>query len=225
MKKSNIYANNDCFSIPFVLKWTRGIINQNGLVSVLADNKFKLDKEAWITAVFLIGLSKTTKKEYWVRGNPEDSTPDTYGISFVELDKGLEQEIINFEVFEWETHSKVSLQDHIYKKIKNKSYPEYFWLLCYAHSRERELIDMEVLYQHFHKQKFGFSQIWVLCGIGDNQNEYTITKLYPDRFQDKFYLEQELKKHIKQLDIIKIMGRGIDKKFKPLGQKFFPFPD
>lgn len=225
MKKSNIYADNDCFSIPFVLEWTKEILKQNGLRSILADNKFKLDKEAWITAVFLLGLSKTTNKEYWVAGNLEDSTPDTYGISFTELKKGLGREVINLEVFEWENHSQSSLIEHINAKIKNKLYPDYYCLLCYAHSREKENIDTEALYKYFHKNKYSFSELWLLCGIGKNQNEYVITRLYPNRLQDKFYLDQETEKHIKQLEVIKVTGRGIDKKFKPLGEKFYPFPN
>src|SRR5260221_2514347 len=102
----------------FIARRFEAIRKKYGDEEALKLGKLKAEREIWITAAFTLGLSKLTGKIFWVAANAEDSTPDTYAVSFLGKGKGQVKEIKNIEIFEWEDHSKDSLMEAIHRKLK-----------------------------------------------------------------------------------------------------------
>lgn len=225
MAKTKLYPENFYMSPFFVIERFKRIVEKQGPEEALNSVKFKAEREAWITAVFLLGLSKGKQDEHWVGINPDDSTPDTYGVQFLPYGKGLERRIMNFEIFEWEKHSKNSLFEAILNKLKCKNYPDYFWLLAYVHGHEGEGLNPEEIFQTLKDRKIPIGSIWMLSSIlSENNGDHVIVQLYPRRGQVSFNYLAEAEKRKGQTELIQATGRGISQEFKRMGIKHIPLP-
>ncbi len=93
--------------------------------------RFKREREAWISAVWALGLRETMKRiEYWIEIETLDQTPDCK-VQFFDTTKGYNHRmILNLEIVEWEEH-----QDDVMNVIRAKclkAYPDYFYLIVLA---------------------------------------------------------------------------------------------
>jgi len=190
---------------------------------VMGSTRFQKEREAWITALFLTGVSKLNKKQYWVGVEETDNTPDTYGVTFRDIGKGNSLDRMNIEVCEWESHSRLGLAEHIKRKLKGKKYPNYFILLCYVHHRSGEKVDLESEYQEIIKKKFGLAEIFIISSQQKSKYDHLIARLYPNRTKIEFNKHEEMIK-IKDQNDIRKTWRGTGKDPIPLGFKEIEWP-
>lgn len=224
MTNAEPYSPDEFFSPAFVIERFKRIVERHGLDKAIKDDRFKREREMWITAVFLLGLRNISPASYWVGPCLDKTTPDTYGVSFTDKEKGLNLNIQNIEVFEWESHGGESLIEAFASKLKGKHYPKYFTLLCYAHSRTGQ-IEFEPVFQYFQKNIPGIGAVWFVSSVaGKEPGGHVLVQLFPERAELEFNYLSELKVVGDQLEIIKVLGRGTDKKFSRLGTKFIPLP-
>lgn len=224
MSKEQLYPKDFYMSPNFVIHRLQRLFEKHGLKRLLVGNKFRSEREGWITAVFLLGLMGIQDKEYWVGLNSDGSTPDTYGVTFRKLNNGQSRDILNIEIFEWEKHSNLSIEEAILKKLSNKCYPQYFILLCYIHSRPGEKVEFEKIFRKFEGKKINIGEIWALANMSDYLALHVVTKIYPNRCQITFSYLDEMKKHNDQKEMIKV-SKGLGTDFTDLGTKHLPLPE
>jgi len=197
------------------------LIEKYGIKTVVRNGLFRHEREAWIAASFLLGWRENNNEEYWLEIEMEEATPDIHGYTLRPLKRGFHREDYNFEIVEWEEHSK-GILDVIKKKCK-KCYPNYFLLLVYARKRG-ELIDYEKVHDEIKNNKVPFLDIWILAA-SSNSNDYHLTRVYRDKFQICFNLNEALKKVNNQSDYATNLGRGGGTDRKNLGVVYVPLPE
>jgi len=69
----NVWISPDFCLIRF-----RSLIKKHGVEQALRNNLYKHEREAWVSAMWALGLSSKTGKEYWVEIELKEDTPDTY---------------------------------------------------------------------------------------------------------------------------------------------------
>jgi len=84
---------------------------------------FQKAREAWVTSVFVLGLSQKTGATYWIEENPiPQDDPDLFVYSYrnpkTHGEIGVVKEIQPVEVCEYPPQSKLKLDDHIKNKLK-----------------------------------------------------------------------------------------------------------
>lgn len=196
-----------------------------GAEKVLHNTRFQKEREAWITALFLAALNKVDQKSYWVGVEESDRTPDTYGVMFREMGKGLSKDVMNIEVCEWESHSKLGMSDHIKAKLKKARYPGYFILLCYVHGQYGRHVDLEAEYQKIIAEKFDVAEIFLLGSQVNPKFDHILAKLYPGRFKVEFNRLEEVNRlqQLGQQDIMK-PHRGFGTDIEELGTMEIEWP-
>ena len=93
-----------------------GMAEKYGLEVVQTDGRFKMAREMWATAAFLLALARGTAKQYWLAPEHEGQTPDTFGFSIAPhatVVNGNVQEKMSIEVTEWEEHAEGGLAETI----------------------------------------------------------------------------------------------------------------
>jgi DNA-directed RNA polymerase subunit RPC12/RpoP len=60
----------------------KSLVEKYGKNKAISDNKFKHEREAWVSAVWALGLNSVSNKEYWIEVETKDNTPDAYVIYF-----------------------------------------------------------------------------------------------------------------------------------------------
>jgi hypothetical protein len=206
----------------FMFNFFANLIKEYGEDNVLKSNKFKRWREAHITATFLLGLSEITGIKYWLSNNPEQSTPDTFGIFLERIQKGIKRNILNIEIFEWEKHFNNDLVEAIKSKLKNKKYPEYYILLCLINREDHKRINLSEVHKKLKDEKIRVSEIWLLSSISDKNYDTMIAKIFPKLLIKNFKIEDLITKNGCQEPMIKITGRGKGKNFVPLGKALLP---
>lgn len=196
------------------------LLAKYGPKTVIGKSEFKHEREAWIAAVFLLGLRQFDKNEYWLEIETEESTPDVYGYYLDNVDGNNHRLVCNLEITEWEEHSK-----NIIEVIKNKSrknYPSDFYLLVYAR-KPGESIDYDQLYEEINKSKIPFAQIWTIACFSDD-NDYHLTQIHPKKLQFEFNLDAAIGDNKSQTCFATFLMRGKGTKARPLGEIFVPLP-
>lgn len=221
---SIIFPIDHFFSPNFIFRRFQKMLDVCGEEIVMGSTRFQKEREAWITALFLAGVSKLNKKEYWVGVEEIENTPDTYGVTFRDIGKGNSLDRMNIEVCEYESHSKLGLADHIKRKLEGKQYPGYFILLCYVHHRSGEKVDLESEYQKVIKKKFSLAKIAIIASQQNAKYDHLIVKLYPDRSKIEFNRQDEITRLEGQTDIIKTW-KGTKKDPVFLGSKEIGWPE
>ncbi|MEO6508332.1 MAG: hypothetical protein ABIO02_00100 [Patescibacteria group bacterium] len=211
MKKKDI-PDDLYFSPSHIIHKFQELIDYHGSDKILRGGEYKLEREAWIAAVFLLGLKNITEKDYWLRVFNEDSTPDVIAFSPVKMRDGIMAAMHNIEIFEYESHSPSDLTAAVNKKLKKK-YPDHYLLLGYGHHRSGEALDPEIVFQAVKELKPNLESIWFMSSIETNDTEnYVLLQLHPYKNQKSFdYLK--LCRESKQKKIIKYEGKGITKGF------------
>jgi|GEM_PF-3433882 len=208
------------------------IISRDGKIAAITEDAYKPVREAWAAAVFLLGYSQLTNKQYWLRENPiKNEAPDIFSISILPPpagEKGVRREILEIEVCEYDAHSELSLVDHIKEKLKGKAYNKFTFLLCYIHKKgEMKLGD---IIDGLVDVKNSVREIWILFHPGENiKGEFSISRVYlrdadievSYHFQGNY---QSLSK-ISQLEMLHTSrGSGNEINFVDLGTAYVPLP-
>jgi len=196
------------------------LIEKYGIQKILSKSIFKHEREAWIAAVFLLGLRQQDSKEYWLEIETEQATPDIYGYQLREVEGNYRRDVYNIEITEWEEHGG-NIIDIIKNKSK-KSYSDYFFLLIYAR-KGGEIIDYSNIYNEILSFRIPFSEIWILASSSYNQ-DYHLTRVYKQIFQIRFNLNSAIINNKEQKSFATFLKRGKGTEFKNLGQILVPYP-
>lgn len=197
------------------------IIEKYGIGVAIKRNEFRHEREAWIAAVFLLGLRKFDKNEYWLEVETEQSTPDIYGYYIEKIEDKNHRWVCDIEITEREEHGG-SIAELIENKSK-KSYPRDFYLLIYAR-KSGELLDYDKIYEAVKRIKIPFSKIFILCCISDD-NDYALVEVFPKKYKLEFNLDVAIEGNKDQLAFATFLKRGKGTKPVPLGEIFVPLPE
>lgn len=220
-----IYPNDVYFSPSFAIKRFLGLREKYGDKAAVTKSEYKPEREAWITGVFLLGLSKIAKREFWLKINNDDTAPDTYTISFVETEKGVTAEIQCVEIFEYEKHSKTDLVRAISDKLNGKAYPDNYILLCYIHDRTGEIFNTREVFEKMKNFDTNIAEIWVLANILSPANsEHVIFQVFPKENGCKFDYVEEYKQSIQKEMINPKRGMAKKIEFTPMGKTILKLP-
>lgn len=213
------------FSPSFAIKRFLGLRQKYGDKIAVTKSEFKPEREAWMTAVFLLGLSKLSSREFWLRINNEDSAPDIITVSFIESDKGVVAEMQNVEIFEYEAHANTDLTGALKNKLSGKTYPDDYILLCYVHDRKGEIFNTKDVYEKVKELNPKIAEVWVLSSVlCPSGSEHVIFQAFPKPNVCKFdYIEEY--KNSKQKELIHAR-RGFTKKinFVTMGKFILKLP-
>lgn len=222
MAKTLLYPQDTCMSPSFVIDRLKSLVAKHGPEAVLTKVAFKAEREAWIAAVFFLGIMSIENKEYWIAINSEDTTPDIFGISFESIPQGINRQVYNIEVFVWGPHSKNTLVEAIKAKL-DKGYPEHYILLCYIHGHAGE----KVLFKDLQEQVAALNpkvvQIYLVGSQEYSVHDYKIMMIHGGAMIINFTLDEQYQLKHTQKDIIKYW-RGKGKEFIPMGTMEIPLP-
>jgi hypothetical protein len=220
-----LYSSEIYLSPSFAIKRFLGLRQKYGDKAALTKSEFKPEREAWITAVFLLGLGKLAGREFWLRPNNEDSAPDVITVSFAESDEGVVAQMQNVEIFEYESHAETDLAGAIKNKLSGKAYPDDYILLCYVHSRAGETFSTKEIFEKVSRVDPKVSEVWVLSSIlSPTSSEHVVFQAFPKYNVYKFDYLDELKAS-RQRELIHTK-KGFVKQieFVPMGKYIFKLP-
>jgi len=208
----------------FVFARMRSIAERNQLAEILKSRKLQQEKESWISAVYLQAIAEFEKIPHWLRAC-QDNTPDVEGIKILWSKHGNELLTYSLEVCEYESHAQKGILDVLKRKLE-KSYPRHFTILCYAHSRCEEHVDVENLADGICASSPLIKDVWIINSKDELGGEYIVTRVFPKPI---IQLELDINddSHFeKQEPILKISGRGrsSSKEFEKLGIAYIPIP-
>lgn len=186
--------------------------------------ELKEEREAAITALFLLGYRSFDKNEFWI-GICQDDPPDTEIVSPQKRvgAKGLVKVYRKIEVFEWESHSSETLTQAISRKLEMKKYPEDYWLLCRIR-RPGALVNIAECFETLQREKPGLSEIWLVSSISDGPFDQCVYRVYPSLLEKRFSLSTELLAIKNQTPILREGGRGYMNSPVPTYPTFLPLP-
>lgn len=196
-----------------------GLLKKYDYSFVLKSNKFKHEREAWVSAVWALGITHEINTEIWIEIETTEETPDTYVFYFDVIDNRNYKRVFNIEVADWEEHT-----DDLLNIIKNKSkknYPDYFILLIYARNPKKK-INSEEIYSKLKKIKIPFSEIWILTCTGND--DYVIQRLYPQKSEIPFNVKSLRDRFKNQISFAKFLKRGRGTDLENLGNFYLPLP-
>jgi hypothetical protein len=197
------------------------ILNRYGIDTVLSHNNFKQEREAWVAAVFLLGLGSIEGSEYWLEINTENGTPDIYAYYLEQVNGNNHRTDLPLEIVDFEDHNE-TISALIAQKSK-KAYPPYYDLIVYARKGGAE-IDYDQIFEDAHGIKIPFREIWILSTV-TYENDYHLTMVYPYKFQIPFNLNGEYDKHRSQSQLATFLKRGTGTEPHFLGIKEVPLPE
>lgn len=222
MAKTLLYPQDTCMSPSFVIDRLQGLITKHGPEAVMTRAVFKAEREAWVGAVFFLGIMSVENKEYWIAINSEDTTPDVFGIAFEPIPKGINREVYHIEIFVWGPHSKNSLIEAIKAKL-DKGYPEYFILLCYIYGHAGEKANLKDLHQQIAALNPKVVQVYLVGSQQHPIHDYKIMMIHGGAMNINFTLSEQYRLKHGQKEIIKYW-RGKGTEFIPMGTMEIPLP-
>lgn len=197
----------------------RKLIIKYGIEKVIHDTKLKSEREAWVTAIWALGLIEVANKQYWIEIETENATPDTYLYYLEQIDGNNHRSVASIEVTDWEEHTEDIFE--IIKSKCSKFYPNYFTLLVYARNSNKA-IELEKIFQNLQQSTVPFGDIWII-GALDFDN-YQLSRVFPERSVIKFNLNESLLKGKGQGDFATFLKRGTGVQFTNLGNLYLPIP-
>ncbi len=216
LEKASGYKN-ILMSPAVVIERFKRCIDKYGKNEVIKDTRFKHEREAWVSAVWALGLNSISNKEYWIEVETVDGTPDTYVTYFDVLEGNNHRRIFNLEVVDWGDHEN-ELTPILTKKFK-KAYPNGYILLVYARN-PNAVIDTKKIFGEVRSLKVPFGQVWVL-GAPDI-DKYTMFTLHPNYSLIDFDFNEAFLKNKNQISFMTTTGRGRGTGLEDLGQLYIP---
>lgn len=181
-------------------------------------------REAWITAVFLMGYGQHTGQEWWL-ANPADPSPDVVAITLTEAEKGNRVERLNVEIFEYEQHTAAEdLAGAIAQKLSGKAYPLDYRLVCCVHHHEGETFTPAEVAKQVTALNPHVGEVWLVASIAaTSPNAYIVSQIYPD--PPAAYLI-DYAQQCSETRQVEILGpkRGLSKEATEFGWKVVELP-
>lgn len=222
------------FSSSKALERMKGARERDGNTEAEKSGVFQPTREEWAAAVFLLGYSQITKDQYWLRGNPNKSNaPDVFAIALhppkLPEGKGTTREVMEIEVCEYDDNAQTSLSSHIIKKLEDKAYNPFTFLLCYIHTKgQTRLIDV---INGLKGIRTTIREIWLLFHLKDGlKGNFVIARVY---LRDADLVKTNLSYKGNYIQLAKIpqqemikLSKGTSKKleFEHLGLAYVPLP-
>lgn len=179
----------------------------------------KQEREAWIAAVWALGLREITGREYWIEVETRDQTPDCK-VRYVDSSPGYNlRGTINVEIVEWDQH-RPDVMDVIVPKCA-KAYPEHFTLLVFA--RNGKPIGTQAV-QQVNSLAVPFKEIWVLGRASMEGAKYRMFTLHPSSVAVDFDLFDVLQKNISQAEFAQFEKRSKRTEMTDRGRIHLPIP-
>ena len=193
------------------------VIGKYGMDRATA-GRLKQEREAWIAAVWSLGLRQLTGKEYWIELETSELTPDAK-VHFIDQASGYNKIMThNLEIVEWDEH-RTNVAEVVEQKCQ-KAYPPYFSLVVLA--RNGQNIEIESLQEHIASLTIPFSEMWIL---GRRSGfSYASFMLHPITKLIEFDLAESLRAAAGQRDFMKRQKRGKSTEFQHLGLTYLPLP-
>jgi hypothetical protein len=194
------------------------VIAKHGLPQAWS-SRFKHQREAWITAVWALGLREITGCEYWIEVEMKD--PPDCKVRYVDSSAGYNQRgTINVEIVEWD-HHRPNVMDVIIRKCANK-YPGDFRLLVFA--RNGKPVGTQAA-QQVKSLAVPFKEIWVLGRASVEEDKYRMFTLHPRPLGVDFALSDVLQKNSSQAEFARFDTKR-SKRTKPSyrGSIHLPIP-
>lgn len=150
---------------------------------VFKKRDFKVTREGWITSMFLIALMKHSKRDWWLRPNPEDTSPDFFCSSFLrnETDQYTMRSEMKVDVFEWRKESTFETFFEALVKTKlEKVFDPKLTLVCYV--RKNIVIPPVVELNEKIKslKNLRIKDIWYLGDITSDSSIWRVAQMYPN---------------------------------------------
>lgn len=177
---------------------------------VITSNKFQKEREAWIVAVTLLGISKTTNDTWWIQ-IPIDDPPDICAMMLTPNEDNT-WNYVNYrdvEVMEVTQYSKRQIVDEIRKKIEGKYYGDKTALIVYLR-RNENILDMNSLSDELQKKVSHIADIWIVGNTKPDTNEFVVFSVFPNLQVINFNIEEEVKKILPGDFIDLRRGKGIE---------------
>ena len=180
--------------------------------------RLKQEREAWIAAVWALGLRQLNGREYWVELETREPTPDAK-VHFIDQGAGYNKVLThNVEIVEWDEH-RADIAKLIQQKCQ-KAYPPYFSLVVLA--RNGDNIEIERLLERIATLSVPFSEMWI---VGRRSaSSYVSFMIYPGTKLIEFDLLEGLRGAARQVDFLHRQKRGRGTEFEDLGLTYLPLP-
>ena len=167
------------------------LVQKEGSQAVLKQNRFKPDCEKWVAGMTCIGMTKLTKRSWFVKpGDPKEQTPDFRAAAFdkIENEKYLIWDEVECEIVRCpmglipvdHKEPECIFFEHIEKTKLWKVYPENFVLVIYSQFTWKQF-SLEKLSKFFCDRAPKLREIWVLMNISLYGDRHLLAKLYPNR--------------------------------------------
>lgn len=162
--------------------------------NVINSNKYQKERESWIVAVTLLGISKITNETWWIQVPLEDP-PDMLAMKLTP-DEDERWNYLNYrkvEVMEITKHSSGDIVNAILTKLKGKSYEKETGLIVYLR-RDMNINDMRQLSEQIKDKIKTVSDIWLVGNTKPNTNDFIAFSIFPDVEVIRYNLDEELAK-------------------------------
>jgi len=182
--------------------------------------RVKREREAWISAVWALGLREITGKEYWIEIETRNRTPDCK-VHFIDQSAGYNHVMThNLEIVEWDEH-RPEVVEVIAQKCGN-AYPQYFSLLVFA--RNGKQIDVHDVSRQVKGLLVPFGEIWVLGRLPGSSAKYIMFTVHGGPRAIEFDLAEAIRKSSPQVDFLRRQKRGKSTEMRNLGITYLPIP-
>ena len=218
IKATQSYANL-MMSPSFVIRRFETVIGTHGFAAAKR-GRHKKEREAWISAVWALGLREITGKEYWIEIETKEQTPDCKVHFFDQSAGSNHRKTQNVEIVEWDEH-RADVMEVITQKCR-KAYPGYFFLVVLA--RNGKNIDVPDVSRQLNELTVPFGEIWILGRLSAVSTKYGMFLLHPSHKLVEFDLVEALRKDTRPVDFLKFQKRGKSTRMENLGAAYLPIP-
>jgi hypothetical protein len=183
------------------------------------DGRFKKEREAWVTGVLALALSKLKNDKWWVEVETVEGTPDT---RLCQIDQTSGHNVVltrSIEVVDWQENVE-DIMEVIGNKCK-RAYPEHFLLAVHARHGGK-LLDLGRVIEEMKKMRSPFLEVWV---IGSEGLSVKVARVAPEGPAVDLMLGNELENKKSQPAFLKRGIRGSEPGFQELGPVFLPIPE
>jgi len=218
-----VYSNNVWFSPKYAIYLLWNLKNKLGDV-VLKSDKFKKEREAWVTGVALLAINKMTNNLWWLQVPIEDP-PDMLAMTLISNLKE-NRNYMNYryiEVMEINRHSSVDIETEIINKVSDKFYPKETCLLVHI-KKDILIMDMKMMSENIHNKIHHLADIWLLGNTKPATNDFILFSIFPKVEVVNFNINEEMDKLPTAMTFEFMRAKGIKiQKFRaPLIWRFKP---
>jgi hypothetical protein len=184
----------------FVIERMNRVAEKHGLQSAESSGRFKQEREAWTSAVWSLGQTESTGKEYRIEIETVDQTPDTK-VHYIDQTSGHNKVFThNIEVVDWVGQVENPMQ--VIDQKCERMYPGFFTLLVMA--RSGKIVYPQLIARDLRKISVPFAEIWILGRASEAGAKFHLVRVHPSVSQGYFDLRQALAKAEPTADVIQL---------------------